>query len=63
MNWLWTRDGDYALKCGDYRVAKTTHTSGEWQYAAYYRKEFLGVAWSADLAKEACMNHARESKA
>lgn len=57
MNWL--ADGKYCLRseCGKYRITKTSHTSGDWQYASIFQKQIIGSGFSAEHEKARCADH------
>ena len=58
-------DGKYALRseCGNYAITKTSHTSGDWQYASIFRKQIIGTSFSAEQEKKRCVAHNEGVKA
>ena len=59
----WQKDGDYSLKSDTgYRIAKSSHTSGDWQYASIFNHSVIGVDWTAKEAKARCVAHLGEVK-
>lgn len=52
----WTKEGNYAIRCGDYVITKNS-TSHGWIYLAFYRKELIARTKSGEDAERACDEH------
>ena len=61
----WRPDGKYSLasECGAYRITKTSHTSGDWQYASIFSKQVIGTGFSAEHEKRRCQSHSQGKQA
>jgi hypothetical protein len=60
----WIADGKFCLRSEDsrYRITKTSHTSGDWQYASIFGKQVIGSSFSAEAEKQRCRDHDKGAK-
>ena len=52
----WTKDGDYCLRSGDYRIAKAL-SQDAWKYTLIRSKQILGHYTTSEQAKSAASEH------
>ncbi len=50
----WQRDGNYAIRSGDFVITKNSTASG-WVYLAFHKRELIAREKSAEAAKAACV--------